>query len=781
MMKKARPKNLLKTAITIYVLLLASILSVVLIVNLTDTTPRIRRDIDATNLSRIANIHQLSDRALREIDRTSLSLIDSSDIRRILLDDMRPTYPRAQSLENFKQATSSVVSLHELVAFITTFSESSRYVFTSGYYMPVDDFPDQSWREHYDSPDFHSGWLGTRQTQWIKYGSYDTYAEELITLVRLYPLNTTNNLKRGAVMLHIRAEDYREMLSYNVEDETEVFVADGEGRLIIGNSRYPIGTDINAALNLEALVQAELRGEGLQAKQGEETLRAYVSTSDYTGWHYIMLVDESVAFRSLENVRMVLLWTAAILLIIGIVSLLMMKRWVYAPIQGFIGELHKSLNPNPAQKPDYALSFDAMVAQFSDIVTDREKVMNQLTVSLPAIRKQLFLDILMGYADSYEITKPQLEYMNVQLLPAHYVVVLLDVRPDGVEAAVLKRAVVHALLEIAEREMLECCVGCATSLDNGLIACILSFPRGKAEENLQEGMEFARRLTAAVQAEMNTYSTAGVGGHYDDFEDIHLSYREALEALKMNPFAEQPESVSQYADNQPEQPGVAHALLSQANAVMDALRTGDEALLVRSMDVFYESIEQAALPPASMHSLYRMIQLQAASIALEAGVEQDAAFQDETLAARQVIDTAVEPEALDKAVRKLLLYYTGIISAGRSDPVAGQTQAEAIGAYLEAHYADPMLSQGSTAEALGLSPSYLSRLFRQTTGESFTDTLASIRIEKAKELLSQPNASVNMVAEQVGYLSPHTFIRTFKKVTGNTPGRWMKGKPPEEN
>ncbi|HML48818.1 MAG TPA: hypothetical protein PKE04_18920, partial [Clostridia bacterium] len=185
-------------SIAIYAFVLLAILSVVIGVNLIDTTSRIRRDIDHSNLTMLANMCQLSERALREIDRTSLTLLDMSDIRRILLEDRVASYPRAQSMDNFKRITNSVTSSHELLAYLATYSKSSGYVYTLGYYMPLKDFPDQGWLASYEDPEFHSGWLGTRRTKWIQYGTYASYDENLITLIRLYPLNASGGQQRGA-------------------------------------------------------------------------------------------------------------------------------------------------------------------------------------------------------------------------------------------------------------------------------------------------------------------------------------------------------------------------------------------------------------------------------------------------------------------------------------------------------------------------------------------------------------------------------------------------------
>jgi len=79
------------------------------------------------------------------------------------------------------------------------------------------------------------------------------------------------------------------------------------------------------------------------------------------------------------------------------------------------------------------------------------------------------------------------------------------------------------------------------------------------------------------------------------------------------------------------------------------------------------------------------------------------------------------------------------------------------------------ISLKSLAEEVFLNPTYLGRIFKETTGESFSNRLIRMRIEKAAELLADPAIKVYEVCERVGYVDPAHFTHVFKKVVGVTP------------
>lgn len=82
------------------------------------------------------------------------------------------------------------------------------------------------------------------------------------------------------------------------------------------------------------------------------------------------------------------------------------------------------------------------------------------------------------------------------------------------------------------------------------------------------------------------------------------------------------------------------------------------------------------------------------------------------------------------------------------------------------------ISLSDVAEGVYVSQWHLSKLINKHTNQSFFDLLGSMRIEKAKQLLQDPAMRIHEVAEQVGYSDVAHFSKSFKKLTGKTPGEY---------
>lgn len=88
--------------------------------------------------------------------------------------------------------------------------------------------------------------------------------------------------------------------------------------------------------------------------------------------------------------------------------------------------------------------------------------------------------------------------------------------------------------------------------------------------------------------------------------------------------------------------------------------------------------------------------------------------------------------------------------------------------HIENHLSED-LSLTSLSEKTYLNPSYLSRLYHQTTGHKLSSFIESSRIKKAKELLENPHERVYEIAKKVGYDTAASFTRFFKKAEGISP------------
>ena len=89
---------------------------------------------------------------------------------------------------------------------------------------------------------------------------------------------------------------------------------------------------------------------------------------------------------------------------------------------------------------------------------------------------------------------------------------------------------------------------------------------------------------------------------------------------------------------------------------------------------------------------------------------------------------------------------------------------------------DAPLSLKTLAAQCYISPSYLSNVFKQETGQTLTDYTSRRRMERAARLLLTTNARVAVVAEEVGILDVNYFTKMFKNATGQTPTAYRRDK-----
>ncbi len=93
--------------------------------------------------------------------------------------------------------------------------------------------------------------------------------------------------------------------------------------------------------------------------------------------------------------------------------------------------------------------------------------------------------------------------------------------------------------------------------------------------------------------------------------------------------------------------------------------------------------------------------------------------------------------------------------------------------YLDRDYRRANLDEAS--RLVGLSPNYLSKLFRSETGVKFSDYLMDVKIKQAQRLLRNVDMKIYEIAYEVGYDNPKNFTRAFKQYTGLSPWDFREG------
>ena len=97
-----------------------------------------------------------------------------------------------------------------------------------------------------------------------------------------------------------------------------------------------------------------------------------------------------------------------------------------------------------------------------------------------------------------------------------------------------------------------------------------------------------------------------------------------------------------------------------------------------------------------------------------------------------------------------------------------------LNSYLLTHYTNPLLSLDTIKKECQLNHFQVQQILKEKYNTSFKEYLITLRLNKAKELLTQSSLPIGVIAEEVGYVYANSFSRAFKQVQNSTPLQYRK-------
>lgn len=122
---------------------------------------------------------------------------------------------------------------------------------------------------------------------------------------------------------------------------------------------------------------------------------------------------------------------------------------------------------------------------------------------------------------------------------------------------------------------------------------------------------------------------------------------------------------------------------------------------------------------------------------------------------------------------KMMSVFYGILHRLSSESSVRNVILPAIN-HIERNYQNPKLSNSVLAEKCNISEVYFRKIFTETYKTTPKQFIVDIRINKAKQLLSDGFLNIGAVAEKCGFSNQYHFCRLFKEKTGFTPTEYMK-------
>ena len=539
-----------------------------------------------------------------------------------------------------------------------------------------------------------------------------------------------------------------------------LFILDNSGELILTNSDAEILQEIPLASILET-------NTSVTHRHNKNNYLVSQSISDEYGWKYILVTSEKALTSSRQNINKVFLIYSIMALFSGVLLTLLFSRRNYRPIKSMVTLLSTK---DTADKDIDEISFiDASVRQIISTNSDYEY---KLSMQSELIRQNLLSRIFRRRIGVEGLMPDTLKASGLSFPHQLYQVALfrlddfegffMDI-DDSPEEYPLDH-IDYSLISLLWEQLNISFTGYVCEI-YGAIACVINFSEGQEKEVF----DMLRDSHRIIEAQLYIKATVAVSLVHNTAVNLPIAYEEASFALD-NSSASQKDIAVFSSDTEYEKlfltKDLEHAL---STSILSGNYSNAKTIL---SSLFHGTSDEKPIAPGLFRCLVYSVMTTFFRITESLNISENEPIFELMNPANPLPKLTTAQEAEE--------YFTGL-----AQKICERQESEKesrnsvllkdIQTYINTHYTDTNLSNASIASEMGISSAYLSRFFKQQTGEGVLNYTLQVRIEAAKKIMGeQKNITVSEVSRMVGFESTATFIRGFKKQESITPGRYQE-------
>ena len=264
----------------------------------------------------------------------------------------------------------------------------------------------------------------------------------------------------------------------------------------------------------------------------------------------------------------------------------------------------------------------------------------------------------------------------------------------------------------------------------------------------------------------------GVGKVYPELEMLCESYQEAKDALKYR-FVSEDEDVICFRDIYPFYD--TESSLAMDNDILhelgNAVRISDGQKALENLEILMQHLKKTS----GEWEQVMIFSVQLLSVIMKALSELKLDGKSKIPDYAAMIERVFRLNSFDEIKEYLKeIVQESCMAVGTEISDKKKDLVHKVRDYMEMHFSEEELALNSLAARFYVNPSYLSRVFKEKTGFTFSGLLFEIRMKEAEKLVLRTDLKAYEIAEQVGISDPHYFSACFKKFTGMSVSDYKK-------
>lgn len=588
-------------------------------------------------------------------------------------------------------------------------------------------------------------------------------SEDTVNLIVHLPLYFNTGAPKGLLVIEMfKSELFSPLID---EPSGHFMVLDKSGRLIISSR----GSDAFTTQGMISSLQTGSSFLNVVADGGKWGGSRLMSA--YNQWVYIAFTSIAEITEQSRQIKTITLYTCLIMLVLVAVAAFYGSRTMYSPIRRLFQYTETAAMPEaaPGSKRD---EFAVIEQRFRTLFETEQLLKQQVKEQFPRMREFLVLQLFAERLSPDEWLY-KCKSFGFPIHWKHYAVIALQIDTlQGTKYAENDRnLLMFAINNIAEDMVQNDNWFQPMLLDQSQVT-ILSSDMSERDAAMLYFHEVSERIKAKVAEFLGIQVSIGISAPYSEITKTKQAYKQSLEALQSR-FRLGNDIILHYDDTHlnRESENYIYADLKQIkNDLIHAFQLADqpkvEELVRKYLSVIVDRKlhfkEYQVLMEQLLSKLYELIQEQGESAHKVLGTD---VLEGDWKRLTRTEDIA---RWLDEQVSAPIRAFLSEREQSKISNVANE-----MAKIVHEHY-DRDITLEYCAERLHFHPVYLSRVFKKQYGVNFTDYIAEFRMDKAKTMLEQSELKVSEIAEKLTYQNTTSFIRTFRKVVGVTPGKYRE-------
>ena len=566
----------------------------------------------------------------------------------------------------------------------------------------------------------------------------------------------------------------------NFENKEQIVIIDNDGKVIFSNGEdYTLKQGyidkILASNNSKAHFDSEnpedlVNSFEISTEKGGNAIASYAK-SNINDWTYVVISDIANIVSKVNQIRNLSIFIILLTLAITIFLSLIMGDLSYSPwgkLTQYIAAVNNSNsnnsssssssnnNNNNKKASKYGNEYQFAVGAIENLLLEKVKLQHDVDKSKSYIINQILLNICTGKGTPTELNSARtiLSYKSTAVITADFedkgnLKSKISIILTRWTRFFLKNSRLFAFTD--ERNRL-CIVLNTDPLDNSTIINKINSYKNT----------FSKHFNITLYA--------GVGNYYTDIEKLYNSYSEAKKSLEYC-YIKGDDIIVFFPEIEKHIFSSLNLPVHSGNPLLNSVKIGDYKTCSKLLNEYFDNIAENA-GNASISYMYCLF-YNFVSVILKACEEISVDFINVFgESPEQILDIDNYRNARQMIERVYNMYMTLCEFVQKNKTSQNITLKKQVEDIIKGNYINKNFSLIELADHLGYSSSYLSRFINQEFGTGFGELLNNERLEKSKSFLCEGNRQIGEIADEVGYSSVNSFIRTFKRVEGVTPKQY---------